>query len=50
MLLLAYLVALGYLLYVVIMFSMVGHSHEDVNHFFAVVCEYLGRRLYFQAP
>jgi len=50
MLFLAYLVALGNFVSVDIMFLMVGHTHEDVDQFFAVVCEYLGRRRDFQVP
>ena len=46
----AYLVALGYFVSVDIVFLMVGHTHEDVDQLFAVVCEYLGRRRDFQVP
>ena len=31
------------------MFLMVGHTHEDVDQLFVVVCAYLGRRRDFQA-
>ena len=50
MMCLAYLVALGCFVSVDIMLLMVGHTHEDVDQLFVVVCEYLGRRRDFQVP
>ena len=46
----AYVVALGYFVSVDIMFLMVGHTHEDVEQFCLVVCEYCGRRRYVLVP
>ena len=39
MMCLAYLVALGYFVCVDIILWMVGHTREDVDQLFAVVCE-----------